>query len=139
VPMKTSIDYSGSKVWGSSNYLRSVQILFKLAFTPMKSLTTVLFACLLSASCTEQSPSEISDSKISKYQSNIEIGCKKRGRQKGDPEKMVDEFCECMLATLKASVSLSDWQRAYVFALQRDATGEQQVFSEHLKEVEACK
>jgi len=104
----------------------------------------VRFSALLlwsvSAVATEQtSPEQVTTRQISTYQSEIEQGCKRRGRERGDPADRVDASCACIMEKLRGSLSIGEWQKAYYHAVKEQHEQEWQIVLPHLSKANSCK
>jgi hypothetical protein len=99
----------------------------------------VLIACALASPVhAQKAPADVTDADIAKYKGTAKTACMDAGKQKGDPADMADAFCTCLLAHLDKNMTRAEWQRAYVYSVNKQADEESGVITPHLKEFRGC-
>jgi len=91
-----------------------------------------------SASASAPAPATITDAAIRDFQQQMENGCMKRGRERGDADASVDRFCRCMTRTLQDAIPGDDWQRILAFALANRDDDVMEILKRYLPRVQAC-
>jgi hypothetical protein len=96
-------------------------------------------AGLAGAAFAQQSPSEVTDAEIARYKQTAQQGCREPGMARGDPQEMIDAFCNCILATLEKNLKRTEWQQLYFYSLKKQDVEERVVLEPHIKGLAVCR
>jgi hypothetical protein len=86
----------------------------------------------------QKKPAEVTDAEIAKYKATAKGGCMDAGKQKGDPADKADAFCTCLIEYLDKNMTHSEWQRVYVYSMNKQSAEESSVLSPHLTTFRGC-
>lgn len=103
-------------------------------------LKTVLWllVAMTAPALAQTEATKVTKAQVAQYRSQAEAGCRQAGVQQGDPEDKVKTFCTCLIASLDKSMTMSDWQQAFVHSRAGRAEDELKVLEPHLKEGSVC-
>lgn len=95
-------------------------------------------AVLASGALAQNSPADVTDAQVRKYKAAAEEGCIESGKQRGDPQAQVSQFCKCMTGVFEKGLTASEWKQAVYFHLQNRAAEESNVFGPHAAKLRTC-
>jgi hypothetical protein len=84
-------------------------------------------------------PGQVTDVDIVMVQANIEVGCVKRGLERGAPEAPTRAFCACVTGVLRDQLTKEESQRLVMAAIKSDEGALQGVFQAHRDAMMTCK
>ena len=99
----------------------------------------LLFVPFVPPALAQESPEDVTEAQVTRYQLGVETGCKHAGRRRGDSPDLVDGVCNCVIRVLRENVAFSEWQRAYYFSIKRLDREEAQALAAHMPKVKMCK
>lgn len=99
----------------------------------------VVAAALASAALAQEGPSEVTDAEIGRYKAAAQAGCRDGGMANGDPQGMVDAFCNCVLQSLEKTMKRPEWQQAAFYSMKNDEAAEKKVLAPHVQNLGFCR
>ena len=84
-------------------------------------------------------PAEVTDAQVSTYQVGLEAGCKQAGRKRGEVLQKVEDYCNCVIRTLRDNATREQWQQAYFLFSQGRDREEMQVLAPYTPKFQACR
>jgi hypothetical protein len=103
----------------------------------VRSIAVILSIASAGAALGQEAFSEVSDAQIAVYQRGMDAECKGiGGKRRVAPERA--RYCECVMMSLRTSMSREEWQQAIRFARKRDEQ-EMKVLEPHLARASLCR
>ena len=99
----------------------------------------VIAAALASVASAQDAPAEVTDAEIVRYKATAQAGCRQGGMARGDPQSIVDAFCNCVLQSLEKTMKRPEWQQAAFYSMRNDAAAEKKVLAPHVQNLGFCK
>jgi hypothetical protein len=102
------------------------------------ALALVLSCAWMNPGMAQTAPSQVTAAQVAEYKATAMSGCRDAGKNRGDADAKVSAFCACLIGMLEKNLTLSEWQKLYLYSRDQQSQEELQVLQPHMKTVAVC-